>query len=135
MNLITQEKKGVSKDIKVWSKDQKVNSEKSNQLILLGIVNEAGVTLMYSSTPLVIQQQILTKWFLGTRQQQGRNRWSSEPYKTFSIDRELMLKGALDSKTHKGQWRPNDEKSQIASQGAQGFILEARDPWGILKEE
>ena len=69
MNLITPEKKGVSKDIKVWSKEQKVNSEKSIRLILLGNKNEAGVTLMYSSTPLVIQQ-ILTKWFLGTRQQQ-----------------------------------------------------------------
>lgn len=56
MNLITQEKKGVSKNIKVWGKDQKVNSEKSNQLILLSNKNEVGVILMYSSTPLVIQQ-------------------------------------------------------------------------------
>ena len=44
-------------------------SEKSNQLILLGNKNEVGVILMYSPTPLVIQQ-IFTKWFVGTRQQQ-----------------------------------------------------------------
>ena len=69
MNLITQEKKSVSKDIKVWSEDQKVNSEKTNQSIIVGNKNEVRIdthVLIHS----ICYSTNIYEMFLGSRQQQ-----------------------------------------------------------------
>lgn len=69
MNLITQEKKSVSKDTKVWSKDQKVNSEKSNQSILVGNKNEVRSDTHVFLHSICYSTNIY-EVFLGSRQQQ-----------------------------------------------------------------